>query len=500
LKDDQGNSISDPKIIKEMAIDFYRNLLGCSTHVFSQTQADRVAQLIQRQFSASCIEGMGAAVSREEVRRTIFSMKPSEAPSPNGFSAGFFHKAWSIVGDGVIDAVLEFFSSGILLKEVNSTIITLVPKKRNPSVMGDYRPISCCNLVYKTITKILANRLLPGLPDIISNNQGAFIPKRSIAENILLAQEIVHDYHKSKGTSRCALKIDLMKAYDSVSWDFILHCLVCFGAPKKYVSWVRACITGPYFSVALNGTLLGYIKGKKGLRLGDPISPYLFVLAMEILSRLLMEASSNLERFRFHPKCSKLRLTHLCFADDLLIFSKADMGSIQTIQDVLAEFEVLSGLKANPAKSAFFCAGIHRDDKLAFLEVLKMPEGSLPVRYLGVPLITRRLSVVDCEVLVAKIAGRIDSWLVRHLSFAGRLQLISSILFSLQIFLARVFILPKKVIRIIEQKINKFLWNGKDTNAKAKVAWDKVCLPKSEGGLGLRKLDVWNCAAMLNHI
>lgn len=221
---------------------------------------------------------MGAAVSREEVRRTIFSMKPSKAPGPDGLSAGFFHKAWSIVGDGVIDAVLEFFSSGILLKEVNSTIITLVPKKRNPSVMGDYRPISCCSIVYKTITKILANRLLPGLPDIISNNQGAFIPKRSIAENILLAQEIVHDYHKSKGTSRCALKIDLMKAYDSVSWDFILHCLVCFGAPKKYVSWVRACITGPYFSVALNGTLVGYIKGKKGLRQGDPISPYLLCL------------------------------------------------------------------------------------------------------------------------------------------------------------------------------------------------------------------------------
>jgi hypothetical protein len=162
LKDDQGNSISDPKLIKEMAIDFFRNLLGCSTHVFSKTQADRVAQLIQRQFSATCIEGMGAVVSRDEVRRTIFSMKPNKAPDPSGLFAGFFHKAWPIIGDGVTEVVLEFFSSGILLKEVNSTIITLVPKKRNPSVMGDYKPISCCNLIYKTITKILANRLLLG--------------------------------------------------------------------------------------------------------------------------------------------------------------------------------------------------------------------------------------------------------------------------------------------------------------------------------------------------
>jgi hypothetical protein len=117
-----------------------------------------------------------------------------------------------------------------------------------------------------------------------------------------------------------------------------------------------------------------------------------------------------------------------------------------------------------------------------------MPEGSLPVRYLGVPLITKRLSAMDCDALVAKIAGRIDSWLVRHLSFARRLQLISSILFSLQVFWARVFILPKKVIRLIEQKFNRFLWSGKDTKAKAKVAWDKVCFPKSEGVLGLGNL------------
>jgi hypothetical protein len=153
---------------------------------------------------------------------------------------------------------------------------------------------------------------------------------------------------------------------------------------------------------------------------------------MEILSRLLAEASMDVERFRFHPKCRKLKLTHLCFADDLLIFSAADMGSIWTIKEALAEFEDLSGLKANPAKSSVFCAGVHRDDKRALLEILHMPVGFLPVRYLGVPLITKRLSAVDCEALVAKISGRIDSWLVRHLSSAGRLQLISSVLFSLQ--------------------------------------------------------------------
>jgi hypothetical protein len=174
---------------------------------------------------------MIADVSREEVFQTIYSMNKDKAPGLDGFSAGFFHKAWPVIGEDVTSAILEFFSSGKLLRESNATIITLVPKKQMPEVMGDFRPISCCNLVYKCITKILANRLLPGLDDFISDSQGAFIPTRSITEKILLAQEVVYNYHKGVGKPRCTLKVDLMKAYDSVSWGFILHCLRCFGVP-----------------------------------------------------------------------------------------------------------------------------------------------------------------------------------------------------------------------------------------------------------------------------
>jgi hypothetical protein len=140
------------------------------------------------------------------------------------------------VGDEVCEAVLEFFQTGMLLKEVNSTIPTLVPKKKNDVFMGDYRPISCCNLVYKCITKILANRLVSGLEDFISSNQGAFIPNRSIVENILLAQELVCNYHRDVGKPRCTIKIDLMKAYDSISWDYIIHCFYCLGPPPIVVS------------------------------------------------------------------------------------------------------------------------------------------------------------------------------------------------------------------------------------------------------------------------
>lgn len=117
--------------------------------------------------------------------------------------------------------------------------------------MGEYRPISCCNVIYKCITKVLANRLLPGLVEVVSLNQGAFIPGRSIGENILLAQALVSEYHRDKRPPRCILKVDLMKAYDFVSWEFLLHCLRCFGPPSNFIGWIKACISFPSFSLLL---------------------------------------------------------------------------------------------------------------------------------------------------------------------------------------------------------------------------------------------------------
>jgi hypothetical protein len=482
LMDEEGTKVEDQQMIKEMAIGFYQKLLGSTSHEFNPSKAVRVSQLIKRKFSNRCVAGMEAVVIPEEIRKVVFAMNKQKAPRPDGFSAGFFQKAWSIVGEDVSDAILEFFQTGRLLHRVNATILTLVPKKKNPASMGDYKPISCCNLMYKSIAKILANRLLLGLEDIISPNQGAFILGRSISENILLAQGIVCDYHKQKGKPRCTLKVDLMKAYDSISWEFILHCLLCFGAPRKFVAWIRQCITHPSYSIALNGTLVEYFKGRKGHRQGDSMSPYLFVIAMEVLSLLLEEETSNNPLFDFHPRCARLRLNHRCFADDLLIFSAASINSVQIVKEVLGEFEALSGLRANPSRSTCFCAGISDQLKGEVVSILQMSEGSFPVHYLGVPLTTKRLTATDCEMLVSKITARIDSWVVRKLSFAGRLQLISSILYSLQVYWSRIFILPKKVIKLIEQKFNRFLWCGLDVKARAKVAWERVCAPKREGG------------------
>jgi hypothetical protein len=251
----------------------------------------------------------------------------------------------------------------------------------------------------------------------------------------------------------------------------------------------------------LNGTLVGYFKGGKGLRQGDPLSPCLFVIAMEVFSRIMEDYSKAGSGFSYHCRCARLRLTHLCFADDLLIFSEANPSSISIIKNALLEFENLSGLRANPSKSSCFCSGISGRMKDAILADLQMKEGQFPVRYHGVPLISSNLSAADCGVLVEKIAGRLNSWTSKNLSFAGRLQLLNSVLYSLQVYWSSMFILPRKVIKEINPKFNRFLWNGKDeSSARAKIAWDEICLPKKEGGLGLKNLDVWNVSSMMRHI
>jgi hypothetical protein len=191
-----------------------------------------------------------------------------------------------------------------------------------------------------------------------------------------------------------------MKAYDSVDWDFIVQCLSCFGFPTRFTNWIKMCIISPRFTIFLIGTLVGYFKGGKGLRQDDPLSPYLFVLAMEVFSRVMKEYTREGSGFKFHYRCSRMNLTHLCFADDLLLFSNANLSSISIIKDTLREFELLSGLKANPSKSSLFCSGISERMKISLLYELQMGEGHLPVRYLGAPL----LYPLSCRLQIAKFS------------------------------------------------------------------------------------------------
>lgn len=196
-----------------------------------------------------------------------------------------------------------------------------------------------------------------------------------------------------------------------------MHCLYSFGFTERFTSWIWECISTPKFSISRNGASVGYFERRKGLRQGDPISLYLFVIAMEVFSKLMEEAALG-SVFQYHPKCEVVKLTHLCFANDVLIFSKASFQSEEKINQVLLEFATLSGLQANPSKSTLFCAGISSRVKGLLLDCLKMKEGKLPVRYLGVPLFLKSselliVSVCRLNSLVELVLGWLSISLLR---------------------------------------------------------------------------------------
>ncbi|CAN1181431.1 LINE-1 retrotransposable element ORF2 protein [Linum perenne] len=411
----------------------------------------------------------------------------------------FFKNSWEVVRVDLILAVQRFFEKCKLPKYVNSILLALIPKKFNAADMKDYRPISCCNVIYKVISKVLANRLSKVLPSIISPAQTAFIKGRYIGDGILLAHELLKGYNCSGMSPRCAMKIDLMKAFNSVEWLFVFETLKAMNSPLQYIEWIKECFQASMLSVNINGTSKGYFPAKRGLRQGDPISPYLFVISMEVLN-CLFERSVESKRYHLHPQCKGVNLTHLSFADDLLVFSKANREAIEEVTAVLNRFHQLSGLRFNPEKSYIYTAGVSDEVEDDLATVSGFCKGSLPFRYLGVPLTAGKLRKCDCKSLVDRITKRVTDWKAKHLSYAGKCQLIETVVGgTLQFWMAH-FVLPSGIIKEVEKICNDFLWGKTDRQSRANVAWKFVAKPKQEGGLGLKDMRTWNKANVIRHI
>ena len=499
VKLENGSFSREEEDIKTGYVEFFKRLYG-SQRSRASMETSKANELVAKKLSSVQKQMLSIPISDMEIKETIFSLGKNKAPGPDGYTTEFYTSSWSIVGAQVTEAIKDFFHHGKMLREVSNTVISLIPKVKNPMSQSDYRPISCCNVIYKCITKILANRIKKVLPDLVGKEQTAFVPGRRGADSILLAHELVHSYQSRRLPPRCLLKVDLMKAFDSVDWTYLNAVLLAFGFPAWMVDRIMKCITTVRYSISLNGEMVGFFPGARGLQQGDPLSPLLFTLVMETLSATLRTAAND-KGFRFHWRCHKLKLTHLCFADDLLIFCRAEKRSVSILLNALRTFAEFSGLTMNPTKSFIFTSRTRSAEASQLAAYSGFQEGALPVTHLGIPLVTSRLRMRDCSKLVDIFTHRMQHWTSRFLSYAGRLQLINSVLFSVQTYWATIFIIPAGVLRTLERMMANFLWSGSTSKAhRLKPRWEEVTLPRSEGGLGIKRLEEWNRAASIKHV
>ncbi|KAL0295720.1 UNVERIFIED_CONTAM: hypothetical protein Sangu_3187900 [Sesamum angustifolium] len=445
IQNDDGHILTDYNAVTGEFVNYFKKLFGGSLR--QSKNLEHLQPFARNLISEEEATQITAPVQRQEIKEALFDINEDSAPGPDGFSSCFFKATWAVVGEDVCHAVMEFFNHGRLLKQLNATLITLIPKVQMP-------------------TKLVLEKL-------IDNCQNAFVPGRSIADNVLLAQELLSGYNQKK---------------------YLL------GAPSRFIVWVEQCITTASFSISLNGATHGFFTSTRGLRQGDPMSPYLFVLVMESLHLLIKSTTQNDTNFQFHWRCKELGIVNLCFADDLLLFCKADIHSATVLHGILQEFQRLAGLHANAQKSQILFSKAALQVQHQIQSIFGFPQGTFPVRYLGVPLITSKLSRADCAPLILKIEARIAGWNQLKLTYAGRTQLIKSVLSSIHQYWCSVFILPKGVIKTIEAKFRNFLWRGGTESGGYKVAWEQVCKPTLHGGLGIRNIQTMNNALMGKHL
>ncbi|XP_059636142.1 uncharacterized protein LOC132278365 [Cornus florida] len=259
LSNADGVQINDTEAIKEEILSHFQILFSTAPPItYSQT---KLSIFITKAVPIHFHNILDSIPSYYEIQNCMMLLNKDKTPGPDGYNAMFFHKTWPIVGRSTIKAISVFFRCRKLLSEANCTYISLVPKCQNPSYLNDYRPISCCNTIYKCIAKLLTKKLQLVLPHIIDQTQTAFVKGRKIINSVLLTYELLRGYHRDCPPPRYAIKIDLRKDFNSVTWDFTINCLSLLKFPSNFIKFIHACISSPSFTVAINDGLFLFCHG-----------------------------------------------------------------------------------------------------------------------------------------------------------------------------------------------------------------------------------------------
>ncbi|XP_026458909.1 uncharacterized protein LOC113359504 [Papaver somniferum] len=349
--------------------------------------------------------------SEEEIKAAVFELNPESAPWPDGFAGWFYRHSWIVIGHDFIKAVQFCWSKCFIPNGLNANFLKLLPKVKNAKTAKQFRPNGLMNFSFKVFTKIWATRLENVINKVVSPQQGAFIKERTIQEQVALASEMINEIDIKRRGGNFGLKLGITQAYDSLSWKFLFQSLHSFGFSDELLQWLQVLLQSARVSVLVNGGPEGYFEVGRGLRQGDPLSPMLFVLVEDILSRNItkMIQDGNLKTM---VNKGGVQPSHIFFAYDIFFFCNGEKKNVKKLMNLLNKYQRAS-----------------------------------------------------------------DNYPIYSMS---------------------VYKWPKKVIRECERIIRNFLWSGDPAKRKLiTLEWNKTCYPISEGGLGLRRLEIINKAILM---
>ncbi|XP_058741502.1 uncharacterized protein LOC131613882 [Vicia villosa] len=336
------------------------------------------------------------------------------------------------------------------------------------------------------------------LEKCVAEEQSDFIEGRSILDNAMIGFEVIHTLKRqTRGNrSNLALKIDISKAYDKVDWGFLRGVLSRLGFEERWIHWIMMCVTSVHYTVLVNSDQAGPIEPGRGLRQGDPLSPYSIILVTEGLSKLMTTSVARGDVHGIQICRGAPTVSHLLFADDCFLFCRANLTEVRNIMKVIQTYAEASGQEINLTKlEVFFSRNLSKPAQEDLAGILGVCHVFGTGKYLGLPSMIGRSKKATFSYIKDRIWNRINSWKGRSLSKAGKEIMIKSVLQAIPSYIMTLFIIPASVIQDIERMLNAFWWGGGKEGAGIRwMAWDRLACPKEYGGLGFRDFNAFNMA------